>query len=321
MATLLTSGMLVGKVKADPTQIRVQPATTQAILNKDYIVYIEVTNVADLYGWQFDLDYNKTVLDLTSASIDAGGLNTPTNTFASLTDEANGHLSWAVVTRYPTVTGITYAGHAIFEIHFTTIETGTSALHLYETLLSDSQARAISHTAVDGSITVGVPEVESSNSTGDTVNQFKPDDKVYAKGNRLSPSSSYKIYIVKDYTAWTKGTTTLDDLDIIEGPIDATTNTTGHIVGQPIEIWDRAEPGDYDIFADCQSAGTTGTYDTYDAIDNLDVSNAGFFVIPEYALGTILALAMCFAAVGIFWKFKRRNHSQYEIRANYGKGS
>lgn len=141
-------------VRGESTEMRVAPATTEAILNNDYVVYINVTAVTDLYAWEFQLSYNETILDLTSTSIVSGGLNEPTQTFYNLTDEANGHLWWAVSTKYPTTTGINHTEHAIFEIHFKAIATGMSNLDLYGTFLSDSSANAISHTAIDGSITV-----------------------------------------------------------------------------------------------------------------------------------------------------------------------
>jgi hypothetical protein len=42
--------------------------------------------------------------------------------------------------------------------------------------------------------------------------------------------------------------------------------------------------GYYDIFADCQDAGTKGKYegvDEIDAFDIIDTKRAGFFVVPE----------------------------------------
>lgn len=62
-------------------------------------------------------------------------------------------------------------------------------------------------------------------------------------------------------------------------------------------------PGKYDIVVDVNG---NGVYDDgVDALDDKDVQvTAGFFVIPEYLFGTILALIGCFAAFGIF-RFRR----------------
>jgi len=145
----------VGSEEASgPTAMRIDPVTTAAVLDTDYTINIEIANVTDLYAWEFQLDYDPSILNLTSASIVPGGLNEPTQTFYNLIDEINGHLWWAVSTRHPTTMGISYAEHAIFEIHFHTISIGTSNLDLYSTILSDSNGDPISHTVVNGSITV-----------------------------------------------------------------------------------------------------------------------------------------------------------------------
>ena len=42
-----------------------------------------------------------------------------------------------------------------------------------------------------------------------------------------------------------------------------------------------------------------------------DVSSAGFFVIPEYVAGTILALTACFAAFAFYRRSKRSKHKAF----------
>jgi hypothetical protein len=142
-------------VRADPiAKIYVSPASiNDAVVNNDYTVYLNVANVTDLYAWEFQLDYNSTVLSLISTSVVSGGLNTPTQTFMS--SNTAGHLWWAVSTTYPTTTGISYTDHAIFEIQFHAIASGNSNLHIHGETLADHTAAAITHTTADGSITVG----------------------------------------------------------------------------------------------------------------------------------------------------------------------
>jgi len=135
--------------------IYVDPASTSAVLNNDYVIQIKVT-ADDLYGWEFQLDYNKDVLDLTSTSIVTGTLNTPTNTFQSVTDEATGHLWWAVSTLYNgnNTNGVDAVDAPIFEIHFHTIATGHSDLDLSGTILSDSNANNLNATPTNGDLDV-----------------------------------------------------------------------------------------------------------------------------------------------------------------------
>jgi len=134
--------------------IQINPITTDALLNADYTIYVEMINVTDLYAWEFQLDYDLTILEVTSVSVVSGGLNEPSHVYSNLTDETNGHLWWAVSTTYPTTTGITYDQHAILMVQLHTIGVGTSNLDLHDTYLLTSNTNPIQHTAVNGSITV-----------------------------------------------------------------------------------------------------------------------------------------------------------------------
>jgi hypothetical protein len=133
--------------------IYVSPASTTAVLNNDYTIQIKVT-ANDLYGWEFKLDYDHTILDLTDAHVVTGTLNTPINEFHSETNTTTGHLWWAVSSKYPAATGVNVTDAAIFEIHFHTNGTGISTLDLSGTILADSNAHAITHDTTDGSINV-----------------------------------------------------------------------------------------------------------------------------------------------------------------------
>ena len=141
------------------TQMEVVPEKTEIVLGQEFTVYINITKAIDLYGWEFQFNYNPSVLDLTYTAIVDGGLKTPTQTFMSLVNETGGHLWWAVSTTYPTTTGITYYSHAIFEMRFKAIDAGTSNLSLFGTILSDSHASPIPHTVVDSSVTVGTVDL------------------------------------------------------------------------------------------------------------------------------------------------------------------
>jgi len=141
--------------KAADTQMKVVPIINNALIGQEYTVFINVTDVTDLYAWEFQLTYNPLILDLTYNNIVTGGLNTPTTTFEDDANETSGKLWWAVSTTYNTTSGISYAEHAIFELHFKALATGTSSLTLSDTILSDSGANAITHTTVNGQIGVG----------------------------------------------------------------------------------------------------------------------------------------------------------------------
>jgi len=131
------------------------------------------------------------------------------------------------------------------------------------------------------------------------INTFLPSDSVYAKGSGMGKNANYTIYIIND-------TTIIEGMAIpsnVTTPVNVTTDANGAF--SATLIWSPTlTPGDYDIIADCQTAGVPGFYDNVDAIDDYEVHDtAGFFVIPEAALGTIGALSAAFAAA--FLKYRK----------------
>lgn len=191
----------LGSEQQRQTSIIVDPTISNVSLGGDCIVRVNVTDVADLYAWEFQLSYNQTILDLTSTSVITGGLNEPTNTYHNLTDEANGHLWWAVSTVYPTTTGTSYSSHAILELHFHAIQIGTSQIDLYGTHLSDSLINPITHTVFNGSITVtGIATVDLT-VTG--VNVLDNGCSIYANDTYAGGATYY--YPV-EVTVWNVGT-------------------------------------------------------------------------------------------------------------------
>jgi hypothetical protein len=176
LALLVLTAMSKLTVNADSTTIHVaHAAISDAIVGQSYTVDINVTDVTDLYGWEFQLSYDPAILSVTSANIVPGGLNTPTYTYQQQT--TSGLIWWAVSTTLPNTTGITYAEHAIFEIVFQTIGTGTCNLHLSGTILSDPAGDAISHTDSDGTIMVGTRDLTVTSITVDNLGcQIYKDD-------------------------------------------------------------------------------------------------------------------------------------------------
>ena len=137
---------------------------------------------------------------------------------------------------------------------------------------------------------------------------FEPGEAIYVNGTLNKPDADYKIYVISPhYGNWEQGTTTLEGLKEMGYTIYevCTVHTDkkgkiGIIQIVPINGSYYLEYGYYDIFADCQDAGTKGKYeevDELDAFDIIDTKKAGFHVIPEMPLGPIAMLLACFTAV------------------------
>ena len=141
--------------------------------------------------------------------------------------------------------------------------------------------------------------INSCSSAGTKKDDFDAAEGIWVNGSKgYSPSTTYPIFVVTDID-WDND----DPIPTrVEGTVlTVTSNPDGSILAK---VWDSARPGKYDIVIDFDG---DGVYD--EGIDPLDnnqvVETAGFFVIPEYALGTILALVVCFASVGAYRRIKR----------------
>jgi parallel beta-helix repeat protein len=144
--------------------------------------------------------------------------------------------------------------------------------------------------------------IESCDLAGSWKDIFNPSEAIYVTGKGYSPSTTYNVYIVNDVVSWVAG------MDI-PTPFVASTASSDH-EGDilPTAVWSAPlAPGKYDIVVDVNE---NGKYDLgIDALDDNDlVFTAGFLVIPEYWMGTILGLAGCFAALGIFRIRQRKRH-------------
>jgi len=141
------------------------------------------------------------------------------------------------------------------------------------------------------------PTIESCDDSGATKNEFNPGDDVYVVGSGYASSLSYVLKIVSDVD-WSDGMK-------IPGyivKITVSSDSSGNIA--PTRVWSGATPGKYDIIVDVN--GNDEYDEGIDALDDFDVETAGFFVIPEYWLGTILGLTGFFAAFGTYYMSKRR---------------
>jgi len=148
------------------------------------------------------------------------------------------------------------------------------------------------------------PTIESCDLVGVQKDTFDLDETVYVTGSGYAPSivavTTYDIHVVNDVT-WSDGMPIPDRV-----PGTATTVTSDSLGNiSPTPVWsDPLTPGKYDIVVDVNG---NGDYDEgIDALDDMDIQEtAGFFVIPEYVLGTIVGLIACFAAFGVFLRFRR----------------
>jgi hypothetical protein len=146
------------------------------------------------------------------------------------------------------------------------------------------------------SVVVPHPTIESCDVAGIQKDTFILGETVYVNGSNYASSATYPVYVVEDVSAWQDGM-------VIPTRVEGTATTlssngAGSIVATA--VWNPSLTlGRFDIVVD---VNRNGKYDSgVDALDDSDVQvTAGFWVIPEYGFGTVMGLAGCLAALGVF---------------------
>jgi len=151
------------------------------------------------------------------------------------------------------------------------------------------------------------PLIESVDLNGGLKNTFLAFEEVYVTGDYFAPSAaSFDIYVVDDVPTWVDGMAIPSRVPgtavSVSSSSDGSVSTT-LVWSAPLAV------GMYDIVVDVDG---DGVYDKgKDALDDNDIRvTAGFNVIPEVPMGTIMASAlMIVALIGYFavpkWKTRR----------------
>jgi len=130
---------------------------------------VDISNVDDLYGWEFKLYYQSSILNGSSVTEGAflSGGGTTFFTPISFTDNYNAThgIAWYTCTLTGNVAGVTGSG-TLASISFNVAggASGTTSLHLERTRLTgidqaNTRVGFMGHTTTDGSVTISaVPE-------------------------------------------------------------------------------------------------------------------------------------------------------------------
>lgn len=139
------------------TVICLEPQTCWGVIGQNFTVDIEISDVADLYGWEFKLSWNASILDAAQV-LEGPFLKNGGNTY--FTSNINNTLGYMIVdcTLLGTVPGV--SGNGVLASAIFYVETfGECPLDLYDTILVNSTEQPIEHTAVDGYYYTSVHDV------------------------------------------------------------------------------------------------------------------------------------------------------------------
>ena len=128
--------------------ISVDPSTRTAEVGQTFTININISDVVDLYGWEFRLRWNSTLLDalnVTEGTFLKGGGNT---FFWPKINNTEGYIL-ADCTLLGDVSGVNGSG-TLATVEFYVEGRGESILDLHDTKLVSSLEQSIAHTAIDG---------------------------------------------------------------------------------------------------------------------------------------------------------------------------
>jgi hypothetical protein len=162
----LLVGALIMIAPALCTTLDVSPASTNTNLSQTVSFDIDVSDISDLYSWQFDFGFDPTVLSAVSITegpfLPSGG---STFFIPGTIDNTGGSIKFIADTLIGSVPGVNGSG-TLATIQFDTIGAGVSSLTLANITLLDSNLTDLDFASMNGSITVkgstaAVPEPNS----------------------------------------------------------------------------------------------------------------------------------------------------------------
>jgi adhesin HecA-like repeat protein len=155
----------IGSMANAQAVLSIDPTTQTTSTGTVVTVDVDISNVTDLYGYQFDLTFNPSVLQAVSSSegpfLASGG---STFFIPGTNDNVGGTVAATADTLLTSVGGVSGSGVlAVFT--FDAIGNGTSTLGIQNELLLDSNINIISDTTKSGSVTatsgaVAAPEID-----------------------------------------------------------------------------------------------------------------------------------------------------------------
>lgn len=176
IATSVSSITFLLSVAAEETTLFVDPPVLTGLeVDYTFTIRINVSDVIDLAGWEFQLYYNSAVLN--GISVSQGPFLKTADPYpffytVTFTDDYNAthglvHLTAAILTAGPGANG----SGTLATITFRTKAMGESILDLDYTMLIDSAqpfGNLIPHTTIDGFVQIGIHDVAITNVTPST---------------------------------------------------------------------------------------------------------------------------------------------------------
>jgi Cohesin domain/PEP-CTERM motif len=157
LCLVLLLGLCARPVVASPI-ISVQPDLSTVSLGSSFFLDINIADVSDLFGFQFDLFYDPAML--TATDIVNGGFFADGDSFfiPGAIDDLLGTIAFTASTLLGPIVGVDGSG-TLARVSFKAKSSGTSAVGLTSVLLLDSGLSEIAADAQGGSVKVNAGDV------------------------------------------------------------------------------------------------------------------------------------------------------------------
>ncbi len=127
------------------------PLYANVRVNQTFVANISVSGVSDLYGWEFKLGYNTSLLDLVNITEGSFFNNIRDTYFVPKNISTDGYIL-AGCTSLRNVAGVSGNG-TLATVEFRSRALGSCALDMYDTKLVDSAKQLMNHSEIDGTVT------------------------------------------------------------------------------------------------------------------------------------------------------------------------
>jgi hypothetical protein len=141
--------------------IAVQPAAPTVTVGQTFTLSVNISGAADLYGYQFDLGFNPTVLQAISVTEGAFlGTGGPTIFLPGTIDNVGGSITFNADILNGAVSGVNGSGD-LLDVTFQALAAGSSGVPIFNLIAFDSFGLGLTETTAGSTVSVsasGVPE-------------------------------------------------------------------------------------------------------------------------------------------------------------------
>jgi len=157
LAVLVSSGLigLMPRLARADSVASVQPPTTSTTIGNTVALNVDISNLADLFSYQFDVDFNPSVLSAIGVA-EGSFLPSGGSTFfiPGTIDNVGGTVAFNADTLLGPGPGVNGSG-VLLTVDFTTIGSGVSSVDLANLIFLDSTGAPINVSTSGGTVDVG----------------------------------------------------------------------------------------------------------------------------------------------------------------------